>query len=256
MTSSSAAADTKELTGKVALITGAAKNIGRAIALELVAGGAAVAINTRSSREEAEQLAQQIRTAGGNAAAHIADIADASAVKTMVQEVVARFGRLDLLVLNASVRTEVPFLELTYEEWRRPLAISLDGSFYLAQACIPHMINAGGGAIVTLAGMTALSGAKRRVHGSVAKHGMVGFTRALARELAEDGIRVNCVAPGQMNTVRASHRSARADPKISVPLGRLGEPGEIATAVRFLCGPGAGYITGQTLHVNGGQMMF
>jgi 3-oxoacyl-[acyl-carrier protein] reductase len=147
-------------------------------------------------------------------------------------------------------------MELTYEEWRRGLAISLDGSFFLAQACIPHMLKAGGGSIVTLGGMMALSGARHRVHGSVAKHGVVGFTRALAREFAGRGIRVNCVAPGQMNTVRASDRSARADPKATIPLGRFGEPGEIATAVRFLCGPGATYITGQTLHVNGGAMMF
>ena len=118
------------------------------------------------------------------------------------------------------------------------------------------MLEAGGGSIVTLAGLNALSGAKRRVHGSVAKHGMVGFTRALAREYGEQGIRVNSVAPGRMNTVRAAHRSPRPTSLSAIPLGREGDPEEIATAVRFLCGPGANFITGQTLHVNGGQMMF
>jgi 3-oxoacyl-[acyl-carrier protein] reductase len=246
----------QELEGRCALITGAAKNIGRAIALELAAGGAAIAVNTRSSKEDAEEVARQIRASGGQAAVFMADIADGGAVQAMVHQVAERFGRIDILVLNASVRTEVPFLELTYAEWRRILGISLDGSFYLAQACIPHMIKAGGGSIVTLAGLNALAGAKRRVHGSVAKHGMVGFTRALAREYGEQGIRVNSVAPGRMNTVRAANRSPRPASMSAIPLGREGEPEEIATAVRFLCGPGASFITGQTLHVNGGQMMF
>jgi len=246
---------TTELAGKVALVTGASRNIGRAIALSLAAGGAAVAINTRSSREEADKVAQEIRAAGGRAEVFVADIADAGAVKAMAAGVIARFGRVDILVLNASVRTEKPFLELSYEEWRLPLSITLDGAFYLAQACLPSMIKAGGGSIVTLGGMMSLSGAKKRVHGSVAKHGLVGMTRGLAREFGEHGIRANCVAPGQMNTVRAAGRSGRPGEDL-IPLGRRGEPEEIATTVRFLCGPGASYLNGQTIQVNGGQMMF
>ncbi len=246
---------TTELAGKVALVTGASRNIGRAIALSLAAGGAAVAINTRSSREDAEKVAQEIRAAGGQAEVFMADIADAGAVKAMAEGVIKRFGRIDILVLNASVRTEKPFLELSYEEWRLPLSITLDGAFYLAQACLPSMIKAGSGSIVTLGGMMSLSGAKKRVHGSVAKHGLVGMTRGLAREFGEHGIRANCVAPGQMNTTRAAGRSARTGEDL-VPLGRRGEPEEIATTVRFLCGPGASYLNGQTIQVNGGQMMF
>lgn len=246
---------TTELAGKVALVTGAARNIGRAIALSLAAGGAAVAINTRSSREDAEKVAQEIRAAGGQAEVFMADIADAGAVKAMTEGVIKRFGRIDILVLNASVRTEKPFLELSYEEWRLPLSITLDGAFHLAQACLPSMIKAGNGSIVTLGGMMSLSGAKKRVHGSVAKHGLVGMTRGLAREFGEHGIRANCVAPGQMNTARAAGRSARTGVDL-VPLGRRGEPEEIATTVRFLCGPGASYLNGQTIQVNGGQMMF
>lgn len=246
---------TTELAGKVALVTGASRNIGRAIALSLAAGGAAVAINTRSSREDAEKVAQEIRAAGGQAEVFMADIADAGAVQAMTGGVIKRFGRIDILVLNASVRTEKPFLELSYEEWRLPLSITLDGAFHLAQACLPSMIKAGGGSIVTLGGMMSLSGAKKRVHGSVAKHGLVGMTRGLAREFGEHGIRANCVAPGQMNTTRAAGRSARAGEDL-VPLGRRGEPEEIATTVRFLCGPGASYLNGQTIQVNGGQMMF
>jgi len=246
----------KELAGKVALVTGAGRNIGRAIALALAEGGAAVAVNTRKSREDVDGTVQAIRAAGGQAEVFMADIADGAAVRTMVDGIVKRFGRVDFLVLNASVRTEKPFTELSYEEWRVPLSITLDGAFYLAKACIPEMIKAGGGSIVTLGGMVSLSGAARRVHGSVAKHGLVGFTRGIARELAPQGIRANCVAPGTMNTVRAAGRAERPDVSKTVPIGRMGEAEEIATTVRFLCGPGASYINGQTIHVNGGQMMF
>ena len=250
-------ASNQELAGKVALITGAAKNIGRSVALELAAAGAAVAVNTRASAKEGEEVVQEIRNSGGQAELYIADIADGAACKSMVAKVLERFGRVDFLVLNASVRTEKPFLELTYEEWRTPLAITLDGALYLAQGCIPSMIENGGGSIITLAGMQSLSGAAKRIHGSVAKHGLVGFTRGLAREFADRGIRANSIAPGTMATVRANAaaRSAPA-PDDTIPMKRKGAPEEIATTVRFLCGPGSSYITGQTFHVNGGKMMF
>ena len=245
-----------ELTGKVALVTGGARNIGAAISRALANAGAAVAINTRASRDDADALAAEIRTAGGQAEVCLADIADGAQVKAMVDAVIKRFGRLDILVLNASIRTEKPFLDLSYEEWRVPLAITLDGAFYCAQACAPHMVKAGGGSIVTLGGLQALSGSKSRVHGAVAKSGLVGFTRALSRDLAQYAIRVNCVAPGHIETIRAGQRASRDDQKAVIPLGRFGEPREIADTVRFLCGPGASFITGQTIHVNGGQSNF
>jgi 3-oxoacyl-[acyl-carrier protein] reductase len=246
---------TQELAGKVALVTGAAKNIGRSIALELAAAGAAIAVNTRASVDDGERVVQEIRSTGGQAELYAADIADANACKSMVANVLKRFGRVDILVLNASVRTEKPFLELTYDEWRTPLSITLDGAFYLAQGCVPSMLQNGGGSIVTLGGMQSLSGAKKRIHGSVAKHGLVGFTRGIAREFADRGIRANCIAPGQMDTTRAAGRSVRTAEDL-IPMKRKGAPEEIATTVRFLCGPAASYITGQTFHVNGGQMMF
>ena len=246
---------TKELEGKVALITGGAKNIGRATALELAKAGAAVAVNTRSSVDEAKQVVEEIRAAGGQAESYIADIADDKTVKFMIERVIQRFGRVDFLVLNASVRTEKPFLELSYDEWRVPLSITLDGAFYLAQACIPSMIANGGGSIITLGGMMSLSGAKKRVHGSVAKHGLVGFTRGIAREFGDRGIRANCIAPGQMNTARAAGRTAPLGDAM-IPLGRKGEAEEIATVIRFLCGPASSYLSGQSIQINGGQMMF
>jgi 3-oxoacyl-[acyl-carrier protein] reductase len=244
-----------ELAGKVALVTGASRNIGRSIALELASAGAAVGVNARTSKEDAEKVAQEIRGAGGKAEVYMADIVDPKAVQAMVESVVKRFGRLDYLILNASVRKETPFADMSFDEWRSLITITLDGSFHCVKACLPHMIKAGGGAIVTLGGMTALSGAKRRVHGSVGKFGLYGMTRALAKELGEHKIRVNCVAPGQMNTARAADRSVRPDVS-NVPLGRRVEPEEIAATVRFLCGPGAAMISGQLIYVDGGQQMF
>ena len=245
----------RELAGKVAIVTGASRNIGRAIALGLAQGGAAVAVNARNSHEDAQTVVGEIRETGGRADAFMADISDPAQVAAMVDGVRQRYGGIDILVLNASVRKETPFRDMSFEEWRSLLSITLDGSFHCTKACLPAMIAAGGGSIVTLGGMTALSGAKGRVHGSVGKHGLYGMTRALARELGEHGIRANCVAPGQMNTARATGRSARPDASL-VPLGRRVEPEEIASVVRFLCGPGASMISGQLIYVDGGQMMF
>lgn len=245
-----------ELSGKVALVTGAAKNIGRAIALELAAAGAKVAINTRASRAEAEAVAEEIRAAGGTAAVFLADIADASAVKNMHAAVQTALGPVDILVLNASVRREVPFTEMGFDEWRQVMSISVDGSFHCVQAVLPAMLEKGCGDIITLAGDTALTGAVGKVHSSTAKAGLVGMTRALAREFGPRGIRVNCVSPGHFNTVRTNKRADRPSASDHIPLRRYGEAGEIAATVRFLCSPGARFITGETIHVNGGQWMF
>jgi len=244
-----------DLTGQVALITGAAKNIGRAIALELAAAGATVAINTRASRAEADAVAQEIRDGGGTAAVYLADIADAAAVQKMSAAIHQELGTVNILVLNASVRREIPFTEMTFEEWRQVMAISLDGSFHCVKAVLPGMINAGSGNIITLAGDSALNGAAGKVHSSSAKSGLAGMTRALARELGPKNIRVNCISPGHFDTTRPAHRAARPPVHGNIPLSRLGNSNEIAATVRFLCSPGAGFITGQTIHVNGGQWM-
>lgn len=250
-----ASAATQELAGQVALVTGAAINIGRATALELARAGAKVAVNTRASREAAETVVREIRAQGGQAELCMADIADAGQVQRMIDAVLRRFERVDILVLNASVRRETRFADMSFEQWRQPLAISLDGSFHCIKACLPAMVAAGRGNIVALTGSNVLSGAIGKVHSSAAKAGLTGMIRALARELAPQGIRANCVSPGIIDTSRPSHRSPRRDPKGLVPLNRWGEPEEIAATVRFLCGPGASYITGQTVHVNGGQTM-
>ncbi|HSA89458.1 MAG TPA: 3-oxoacyl-ACP reductase FabG [Burkholderiales bacterium] len=243
-----------ELAGKVALVTGGARNIGRAIARSLAAGGASVMVNARTSRAEAEKTVEMI---GANAALHIADITDPAQVGAMVGETVKRFGRLDFLVNNAAVRYETPFASMSFQEWKEVLSIVLDGAFLCAQAALPHLIKAGGGSIVNIGGQTAHKGAAERAHVITAKAGIAGLTKALALDLAPHQITVNCVVPGTIASQRGlpgvPERPAqrRAPP----PIGRRGEPEEIAAMVRMLCGPDARYITGQAIHVNGGGYM-
>ena len=188
-----------ELAGKVALVTGAARNIGRAIAQSLAAGGASVMVNARTSRTEAEKTVELI---GSSAAMHIADITKPEEVKALVDATVKRFGRLDFLVNNAAVRFETHFEKMKYEEWRQVLAIVLDGAFLCAQAALPHMIKAGGGTIINIGGQTGHKGASERAHVITAKAGLAGMTKALALDLAPHRITVNCVVPGTIDSQR------------------------------------------------------
>jgi len=241
----------EEFAGKVAIVTGAARNIGRAIALSLAAGGAQVAVNTRSNLDQAKGVVDEIKALGSDAEAYAADVADPAQVRSMVDQIVARFGRIDILVLNAAIREHAPFEKISYEDWRRILATDLDSAFVFTQACLPAMKQAGEGCIITFAGVTALLGLKGRPHVAAAKHGIVGLTKALAQDLAEYKIRVNCVSPGQIDTSREpSHE--RPGRTLEIPLGRKGTPFEIAGMVRALCGPAGAYMTGQTIHINGG----
>lgn len=246
-----------ELAGKVALVTGSARNIGRAIARSLAAGGAAVMVNARTSRGDAEQTVAMIRSAGGSAAHHIADVTDPVAVAAMVEATVRQFGRLDFLVNNAAVRIETPFEEIRLEEWRRVISIVLDGAFICTQACLPHLIRAGGGTVVNIGGQTAHKGASSRAHVIAAKSGLAGMTRALALDLAPHHITVNCVVPGTIETVRGLPGAPERPQERHVrpPVGRRGEPAEVAAMVRMLCGPDTRYVTGQAIHVNGGGYM-
>ena len=247
----------QELAGKVALVTGGARNIGRAICVALAAGGASVVVNARGSKDDAEKTAALIREAGGRALVLLADITDPGAAAAMADATVKEFGRLDILVNNAAIRKETAFADMKLEEWRQVLAVTLDGAFLCTQACLPHLVKAGSGAVVNIGGMTGHKGARGRAHVVAAKAGLAGLTRALAMDLAPQNITVNCVVPGTIETVRglpgAPERPAHRQEL--PPIGRRGEPEEIAAAVRFLAGPGARYITGQTLHANGGGFM-
>ena len=247
---------TQELSGRVAIVTGAGRNIGRAIALALADGGAAVVVNARSNAQEATAVAGEIERAGGKAFAVTADVADADAVASMVKDAASRFGRIDILVNKAAVRAEQAIETMTLAEWRAVTAVILDGAFNCVKACLPHLKRSGAGAIVNIGGISAHTGAARRPHVVTAKAGLVGFTRALAHELAADNIRVNTVTPGLMATPRpAGQPEPQHHALVRSLVGRRGEPSDIAAAVRFLCGPGAGFVTGQSIQVNGGTFL-
>ena len=250
----------RELTGRAALVTGSAKNIGRAIAIDLARAGAAVMINARTSDAAARETAAAIQGEGGQAEVTLADVADPDAARTLVDATVSAFGRLDLLVNNASIRPEVDFAELDYPRWREILAITLDGAYLCSHAALPHLKQAGAhgtASIVNIGGLTAHTGAARRAHVIAAKAGLVGLTRALAHDLAGDGITVNCVAPGIIDTVRSEASGGQPQHHVgrTTLVGRRGHPEDVAALVRFLCGPDARYITGQTLQVNGGLFL-
>lgn len=243
-----------ELEGRVAVVTGSARNIGLAIARALARGGAAIVVNARQSAREAEAAADDIRQSGGRAVVAMADVGDPAAAGGLIETAIEHFGRLDILVNNASVRREVDFAALDYAEWRAIMATTLDGPYLCSRAALPHLIASATGTIVNIGGLSAHTGAARRAHVVAAKAGLAGLTRALAHDLAPHGVTVNCVSPGVIATARAAAEPAHHVGR-TPPVGRRGTPEEVAALVRFLCGPDARYITGQTIHANGGLFM-
>ena len=243
------------LTGRVAIVTGSARNIGRTIALRLAADGAAVVVNAVQDSAAADAVAHEISKAGGQAMAHVADVTNEEAVQKMVGMATMAFGRIDIMVSNASVRGQVPIEEMSLEEWHRVLAVPLDGAFLLSKACIPHMKKNNWGRIITLGGISAYIGTKNRAHLLAAKAGLVGFTRGIAAEVADCGITCNVVSPGHIDTDRPASAGVRPPLVVRPPIDRFGRPDEVASMVRYLCLPEAAYITGQTMHVNGGLYM-
>jgi 3-oxoacyl-[acyl-carrier protein] reductase len=247
----------KDLEGHVAVVTGAVRRIGRAIALALAGDGAAVVINARSSKAEADAVAAEIEALGGQALVHLADVTDEAAVQAMVDATLARFGRLDVLINNAADRQQAPLTEISLAQWRHITGIIVDGAFLCARACLPPMIADGRGTIVNIGGASAHLGAHNRAHVITAKAALVGLTKAIAVEFADRGITANCVVPGHIGGRRSS-TSGEAPPMAggAVPLvGRSGTPEEVAAMVRQLCLPASRYITGQTIHVSGGMVL-
>ena len=242
------------LEGKVALVTGAGRNIGRAIALALADAGAAVAVNVRANRDEGEAVVAAIASRGGASLLAVCDVTDRGQVDAMVAAIDARFGRLDILVNNAAIRREAAFADLSYDDWRAAQAVCVDGAFHCTQAALSLLKANGEGSVVNIGGMTAYTGAAMRAHVVTAKAALGGLTRALAHELAPFGITVNCVSPGLVDTTRASANPAHHAEHKAL-LGRRGSPDEIASAVVWLASPGARFTTGQTIHVNGGAYL-
>ena len=245
----------KELSGKVAIVTGAGRNIGRAIAHQLVLAGAAVLVNVRSNKSEADNVVREIEAGGGQALAHVGDVADRQAVAALADAALKRFGRIDVLVNNAALRAEKPFEQLTYEDWRAVMNVTLDGAFHCVKACLPALKQSGGGTIINVGGMSAHIGSKNRAHVLTAKAGLVGFTRALAHDLADAHITANCVVPGAIDTSRSGDSKPAHHLTHGTITGERGKPDDIAAMVRFLAGPGGRYVTGQTIHVNGGAYL-
>src|SRR3954452_23213908 len=250
-------AGTQALAGKVAIVTGAGKNIGKAIALALAVDGASVVVNGRGDRAIIEETAGESRAGGGRALSYLADVSKPDQVAAMVEAGVKEFGAVDIAVNNAGLRRQTPFLQMNLEEWHEILSVALDGAFILAKAAVPEMVKRGGGSIIGLSGISHHAGASGRVHVNASKAGLEGFIRGLAIELAPHNITANCVAPGSIDTVRGASAGGPHGRALgsNIPLGRQGKPEEIAAMVRFLAGPEGRYVTGQTIHVNGGMFL-
>ena len=252
------------LEGKTALVTGASRNIGRAIALAFAANGADLVLNTRANRDELEAVAAECRKAGARVAAVLGDIADAAAVEAMVAQGLAELGAIDVLVCNAAIRPHKALDETSLEDWHRVIGVNLHSAFYLARAVVPAMKQRRRGSIIAIGGQSSLTGRPNTAAVTAAKTGLLGFVRALAAELGPFGIRANMVVPGTMDTER---RYAEWYPEFrtsppggperlkEIPLGRLGRPEEIADACLFLASDTSAYITGDEIRVMGGRII-
>ena len=247
--------ENKELTGKTAIVTGAGRNIGRAIALSLAQAGASLVINVRANQIEAENVVRAIEAGGGKATAVLGDIGDEKTATALANAALKRFGRIDILVNNAALRREKSIAEMSYAEWREVMNVVLDGAFRCVHACLPSL-KKNGGSIINIGGMSAHIGSKDRAHVIAAKAALVGFSRALAHDLAADKITANCVVPGAIDTTRpdTSHRPAHHLTHGTIT-GERGKSEDVAAMVRYLCGPGGRYVTGQTIHVSGGAYL-
>ena len=245
------------LQGRVALVTGAGKNIGRAIALSLARDGATVLVNGRNDREAVASVVKEIEAAGGKAQAAMGDVSDPAIAPKLARQAEA-LGGVDILVSNAGLRRQTSFLDMSFEEWREILSVALDGAFLLGKAFIPQMVAKGqGGAFVAMSGISTHIGTPNRCHVSASKSGLEGLMRALAIELAPHRITCNALSPGAIDTARAASAGPAPPSRINrpIPLKRFGTVDEIAAMVRLLVGPEGTFITGQTIHVNGGEFL-
>jgi len=252
------------LSGRTALVTGASRNIGRAVALAFAAEGAALLLNTRANREELEAVAADCRKAGVRVATALADVADAAAVEAMIAQGLRELGAIDVLVCNAAIRPHTSLADTSVEDWHRVLGVNLHSAFYLARAVVPGMKERRRGSIIALGGLSSLTGRPNTAAVTTAKTGLLGLVRALAAELGPFGIRANMIMPGFIDTER---RYAEWYPEFKkappgspeqlkeIPLGRLGRPEDIADACVFLASDASAYVTGDTLRVMGGRFI-
>jgi 3-oxoacyl-[acyl-carrier protein] reductase len=245
-----------QLTGQIALVTGATRGLGRAIALELAAQGATV-IGTATTDEGAAKIAAYLKDAGNAGTGLTLDVTDAAATAGVLAAIDAQYGAITILVNNAGVTRDNLLLRMKDDEWDTILATNLTPAYRMAKAVLRGMMKARHGRIIQIGSVVGSSGNAGQVNYSAAKAALIGFTKSLAQEVGSRNITVNCVAPGFIDTdmTRGLTDAQREALLGKIPLGRLGAPEDIAQAVAFLAGPGAGYITGTTLHVNGGMYM-
>jgi 3-oxoacyl-[acyl-carrier protein] reductase len=243
-----------KLDGKVALVTGSGRNIGRATILKLAAEGAHVVVNARSNQKEVDAVAAEARALGVKAVSVVADVADKDQVERMIARAVSELGRIDILINNAAIRPHKPFTSLTVKDWEEVRGVVLDGAFYCTRAVIEPMVQNRYGRILFFTGEGAFAGGAQRAHVSAAKMGLVGMARSLASEFAAHNVRVNVVCPGVIDTSRENPQwyGGRTPDAKGIPLGRQGTVDEIAATCLFLVSDDGGFITGQTIHVNGG----
>jgi 3-oxoacyl-[acyl-carrier protein] reductase len=242
-----------DLSGKVAIITGASRGIGRQTAMTLAGAGATVVLTSRG--DAAAAVAAEVTAAGGQALALAADVADGEAVHGVIETTVARFGRIDVLVNNAGITRDQLLLRMKRDDWDAVVATNLTGTFLCTQAVLKTMLKQRSGRIISISSVVGQSGNPGQTNYAATKAGIIGFSKALAREVASRSITVNVVAPGLIDTdmTRDISTDAQANWASAIPLGRLGTPDDVAAAVCFLASDAAGYITGQVLAVNGGM---
>lgn len=245
------------LTGKVALITGASRGIGRQIALTLAEYGAAVIVNYNGSRERAEEVVAEITDKGGSAVAYQCSVSDYEACGTMITEMLARFGHIDILVNNAGITRDNLVMKMTPEDFDAVIDTNLKGTFYTIKHMYRAFLKQRAGRIINLTSVSGLLGNAGQANYAASKAGVVGLTKSMARELASRNITVNAVAPGFIDTemTQAMTEAAREATLQQIPLKRVGLPEDIAETVAFLASDRAGYITGQTISVDGGMHM-
>jgi NAD(P)-dependent dehydrogenase (short-subunit alcohol dehydrogenase family) len=240
-----------ELSSRVAVITGAGRSIGRAMALELASAGCAVVVNVRQNRAEGEAVVKEIEAKGGRAMVAVADVIDAKAVNAMADAALQKFGRIDYLINNAALRGEKAIEHMTFEEWRLITGVVLDGAFHCVKACLGAIKQSDAGSILNVGGLTGAMGAPDRVHVVTGKAGLAGFTRALAMELSPHRITVNTLVPAMLAR-EGKPNEIPPHPVYRPLLGRAAWPTDFAPLARLLLGPGGRYITGQIINVNGG----
>jgi 3-oxoacyl-[acyl-carrier protein] reductase len=244
------------VTGRVALITGASQGIGRACALALAEGGASIALAARNE-DKLKQVAAEIESKGGQAAVFRLDVSNEDEVKAVAKAAIARFGKIDVLINNAGVTRDTLLMRMKRSDWDSVIQTNLNGPFFCTQAVISSMLKQRWGRIINITSIFGQTGQAGQTNYSASKAGLIGFTMAMAREVASRSITVNAVAPGYIETAMTETLSAELKTKVNemIPLGRPGSDMDIAHAVRFLASEEAGYITGHVLKVNGGMLM-